>query len=645
MDVTVGSHHACAIARTGAVTCWGDSSNGKTSPLSGYYTVIRAGANHTCGLADNGTVKCWGLNTSGQTGGVAGTQWMDIASGTNGSCALDIHGAATCWGDNSDGQNSPTAGVWGRIALGTGHGCVYGASGISCWGLNADGQASPPFPGAPTGTTGIGTDSQVVVSWTAPAANGSSIINYTVTASPGPGTCSTNGATTCTVTGLTNHQPYQFTVVATNGAGPGPASSASSPVTPLFGSTYFPVVPNRLVDSRAGSTRTGLAASLTSGTPAMFQVTGRVPSDPSRNVPSTATAVTGNLTVVGQTSLGYVSLTPARPAGIPGTSTLNVPLGDVRANGVTVQLGAGGVLWVTFRGDVGSTTDVIFDVTGYFVPNSTGSTYFPVTPNRLADSRAGSTRTGLSATLSMGAPAVFQVTGRVPSDPTQNVPDAATAITGNLTVVGQTSAGYVSLTPARPAGLPGTSTLNVPLGDIRANGVTVQLGTDGTHGVLWVTFRGDVGSTADVIFDVTGYFVPNATGATYVPLAPNRLVDSRAGSSRTGLASSLTASAPASFQVTGRIPSDPTQNVPAGATAVTGNLTVVGQTSLGYMSLAPARPAGIPATSTLNFPLGDIRANGAAVPLGTGGVLWVTFRGDVGSTTDVVFDVTGYFTM
>jgi hypothetical protein len=74
------------------------------------------------------------------------------------------------------------------------------------------------------------------VSWTAPAANGSAITGYTVTSSPGGRTCNPPGwATACAVGFLTNGTAYTFTVVATNGVGPGPASAASNSVTPLGG--------------------------------------------------------------------------------------------------------------------------------------------------------------------------------------------------------------------------------------------------------------------------------------------------------------------------------------------------------------------------------------------------------------------------
>jgi hypothetical protein len=41
---------------------------------------------------------------------------------------------------------------------------------------------------------------------------------------------------------------------------------------------------------------------------------------------------------------------------------------------VTAPLGSGGVLWITYVGQVGgATADVIFDVTGYFEPEEVSS--------------------------------------------------------------------------------------------------------------------------------------------------------------------------------------------------------------------------------------------------------------------------------
>ena len=89
-------------------------------------------------------------------------------------------------------------------------------------------------PGAPTAVAATSNaNSQSVVTWTARRRNGGmAITGYTVTSSGGQ-TCTTpNGATTCTVTGLTNGIAYTFTVTATNAAGTGPASAASAPATP-----------------------------------------------------------------------------------------------------------------------------------------------------------------------------------------------------------------------------------------------------------------------------------------------------------------------------------------------------------------------------------------------------------------------------
>lgn len=88
-------------------------------------------------------------------------------------------------------------------------------------------------PGAPTGVTGAAGNARVVVSWRQPATTGGdSITLYEATANPGGATCRSRTTLSCTVTGLTNGQTYTFTVTAANGAGTGPASSASDPVVP-----------------------------------------------------------------------------------------------------------------------------------------------------------------------------------------------------------------------------------------------------------------------------------------------------------------------------------------------------------------------------------------------------------------------------
>jgi hypothetical protein len=160
--------------------------------------------------------------------------------------------------------------------------------------------------------------------------------------------------------------------------------------------------------------------------------------------------------------------------------------------------------------------------------------------------------------------------------------------------------------------------------------VVVPLGDGGT---LSAVFIAPVTASVELVFDVTGYFADGGSGAVFVPLTPARLLDSRFGN---GLSGDFVEGDPRAFAVAGR------GGVPADAVAVTGNLTVVGQTRGGYFSLGPS-VGPEPDFSTLNFPAVDVRANGVAVALGGGGSLSNVFVASPSARTDAVFDVTGYF--
>jgi outer membrane protein assembly factor BamB len=427
------------------------------------------------------------------------------------------------------------------------------------------------------------------------------------------------GGGTCTPL-WTSTTPGGLTVVA-NGAlyvvGDGTLYALGLP-----GATYHALTPARVLDSRTklggGLFHSQVKQTLTVATTAS-------------GVPKSAVAVTGNLTIVGQTHAGYVAVAPSLISGKqPPTSTINFPVGDTRANGITVPLASGGKLdlmyWSASKADK---VNVIFDVTGYFAIDATGSRYHALTPARVLDSR---TKRGLSLFHSQVRQTLSVATAA------SGVPSSAVAVTGNVTVVGQTRGGYVTVAPHLTSGVqPPTSTINFPLGDVRANGMTVPLASGGKLDLMYWSSK--TTDTTNLIFDVTGYFSPGATGATYHGLTPARVLDSRPGAAHIGAAVFHSRTKQTFLVATAA------SGVPSNAVAVTGNVTVVGQTHAGYVTVAPHLTSGVqPPTSTINFPLGDTRANGMTVPLATGGKLDLMYWNS--ATTDkvnVIFDVTGYF--
>jgi hypothetical protein len=152
-------------------------------------------------------------------------------------------------------------------------------------------------------------------------------------------------------------------------------------------------------------------------------------------------------------------------------------------------------LSAVYKAPPGKTTNLILDVTGYYLQDLNGARFVPLTPGRRMDTRFAAPMEGLAGAFSANVPRTLVI------EPYQGVPANATAITGNLTVVGQTRAGYVSITPTATA-TPTTSTINFPLGDVRANGVTGPLSAGGSVGLVYKTS----GGLTHLILDLTGYF-------------------------------------------------------------------------------------------------------------------------------------------
>ena len=252
------------------------------------------------------------------------------------------------------------------------------------------------------------------------------------------------------------------------------------------GASYHAFDPARVLDTRVG---TGLSGKFSDSSPRTFMVWG------SGGVPSGAVAVTGNLTVVGQSKAGYLSLGPSVSSS-PSFSTINFPKGDTRGNAVTVKLDGSGNLSAVYKGSPGATTELVFDVTGYFTQDLTGTRYVALEPVRLLDTRTGN---GLSGKFVSGTVRDWNIAGL------SGVPADAAAVTGNLTVVGQSKAGYVSLGPTVSSS-PSFSTINFPTGDVRGNSVSVALSDTAPTGHLAAVYKAATGATTNLILDVTGYY-------------------------------------------------------------------------------------------------------------------------------------------
>lgn len=132
-----------------------------------------------------------------------------------------------------------------------------------------------------------------------------------------------------------------------------------------------------------------------------------------------------------------------------------------------------------------------------------------------------------------------------------------------------------------------------------------------------------------------GYVPP----PTFVPITPARVYDSRSGDGVLSRNSSRLVSVKDARNSAGAVTTPDV--VPAGATAITFNLTVTGATGPNFLSVGPGDVASL-ATSNINFPVSDDRANGGVVKLDANRRVKV-FNGDQPGSTHFILDVTGYY--
>jgi len=390
----------------------------------------------------------------------------------------------------------------------------------------------------------------------------------------------------------------------------GPSGAA-----PAGASAFVPVTPTRILDTRSGLGGTTLSDDGTID----VQVAGR------GGVPASgAVAVALNLTATGATLPGFVTAYPSG-GGRPIVSNLNVDhAGQTIPNFAVVRLGSSGrVSFYALK-----RLDLIADVAGYWVEtaSATAGRYVAAGPARILDTRAGT-----------GAPAA-----KVPDDGTITLQVAgrggvpatgASAVILNITATDATEPGFVTVWPAgAPRAL--ASNLNVEhTGQTIPNLVIVPLGSNGAVSLYAL-------KSVHLLADVLGYFT-DASGSDsdqglFVPLSPQRILDTRTTPQRGGLyTQEIVGDYRADLQVAGR------GGVPdAGVGAVFANVTATDATQPGFVTVYPAA-TNRPLASNLNVErLGQTIPNLAVARLGYLG------RVSMYSLTDIqlLFDVAGWFT-
>jgi hypothetical protein len=170
------------------------------------------------------------------------------------------------------------------------------------------------------------------------------------------------------------------------------------------------------------------------------------------------------------------------------------------------QMGGGRRLMRSRWAAIGAAVAVALGGGGAFLASaapSSPSSVITVDPVRILDTRNG---IGAHGQFQSPNPRKLQVVGTA-------VPAGATGVLMNVTVVGPTAAGFLSVRPGNATGAPQTSSLNFPAGATVANSVQVALPTSGPNaGQVDITYDalGVVGPVTHVLADVVGYVAPNA---------------------------------------------------------------------------------------------------------------------------------------
>ncbi|MCU0260804.1 MAG: CAP domain-containing protein [Ilumatobacteraceae bacterium] len=378
------------------------------------------------------------------------------------------------------------------------------------------------------------------------------------------------GTYTATVSSSGGSTTWSFNVDPAAGLVPPPLDVPETAPASVTGG-FDPVVPHRYADSRAAHRLLRLRANV----PSVLVVAD----------PETA-AVSANFTVDRPSAPGYLTAYDCS-ASVPQVSTLNFSSLPV-ANQAIIPLSAGRICLIA-----STDTDVIVDVNGFVRPAG-ADRFEAVTPGRVYDTRGW-------GRFAEGEVRRIQLAGL------GGAPVGSSAVAVNLTATNPLQHGFVSMYPCEvPSDV---STVNFRPGETRPNSAIVRTSADGT-----VCVRTSV--SVDVIVDVTGWFGAGASGR-FTALSSIRLLDTRQVARELN---PVTGGAKVEPGQTVRLPIAGVRGVPAGATAVSVNLTAVDHDVPGYVTAFPC--GALPQASNVNTtPYERAVANGAQVALSPDGAL------------------------
>jgi hypothetical protein len=380
--------------------------------------------------------------------------------------------------------------------------------------------------------------------------------------------------------------------------------------------------PRRLADTRVGGvTADGRGAG---GGPLAADGTLTVPVVGRFDVPGDAGGVILNVTAVGATSAGFVTVF-ACGRDRPTASNLNFAPGRTTAAFAIAKPGDGGAvcLYTSAR------TDLIVDSAGWFDAGD----YEPLdAPRRLADSRAGAATA--DGQLAGGGPLLTGAVQRIRIAGRAGVPGDARRVALNVTAADAQGTGYLTVYPCdQPR--PNASNVNFVPGETVANSVLTRLDGSGEVCVFVVSSKviSDtlVPGTVHVIVDVAGTF----PGDRFVPLpAPARVLDTRSADSTVD--GRFAGKGRRAEETTLQLDIGGRAGVPIDAAAAVVNITVLGAKD-GFLTAHPPG-AGRPLVSNLNYAADQTVANTAIVGLGGNGRACLFNHRD----THVIVDVVGW---